>query len=71
MIPYHVIALVLLAVGITLLVFGYNASESFTEGVREELTGRYSDSTMNYIIGGIASTVAGVGMLLWSATHKK
>lgn len=51
--------IVLLAVGIFLLVFGYNASQAPVEQISETFTGRYSDSTMLYLIGGIIAVVAG------------
>ena len=58
-------ALVLIAVGGILLYFGYNASESALESVTEAVTGRYSDQTTLYLIGGAACAVAGVGLLLF------
>ncbi len=58
-------ALVLIAVGGVLLYFGYNASGSALESVTEAVTGRYSDQTTLYLIGGAACAVAGVGLLLF------
>ena len=58
-------ALVLIVVGGILLYFGYNASGSPLESVTETLTGRYSDQTTLYLIGGAACAVAGVGLLLF------
>ena len=54
----------LLAVGLILLYFGYNASESITEGVTEAVTGRYTDKTMYYLIGGAVSSVIGLVILI-------
>lgn len=51
--------LVLLAVGLALLFFGWQASQSIGEQVVETFTGRFSDGTMWYIIGGIAAIVGG------------
>jgi len=59
-----VIAIVLLAVGAILLYFGFNASQSPVEEVGEALTGRYSDSTMMYLVAGGVAAVAGLVMLL-------
>lgn len=58
-------ALVLIVVGGGLLYFGYSASESALESVTESLTGRYSDETTMYLIGGAACAVIGVSLLLF------
>lgn len=55
----RVIGIVLCAVGIALLVFGLNASHTFGEQASEAVTGRYTQTTMWYIIGGIAAAVGG------------
>ncbi len=54
----------LLALGAVLLYFGFNATESVAEEIGEAFTGRYSDETMMYLIGGGVAAVAGVFMLL-------
>lgn len=54
-----IIGIVLLVVGILLLFFGYQASQSIGEQLSETVTGRFSDETMWYIIGGVAAIVAG------------
>lgn len=53
----------LLVVGLVLLYFGYNASQSLSGEVSEALTGRFSDQTMLYLIGGAAAVVVGAAML--------
>ena len=58
-------ALVLIAVGGILLYFGYTASQSAFESVTETVTGRFSDRTTIYLIGGAASAVVGAGLLLF------
>jgi len=68
----RIIGLVLLAIGVTLLIFGYNASQSVGEKVVEGFTGRFTDQTMWYLIGGIAAVVGGAALSLWggrSATN--
>ena len=65
----RIIGIVLLALGIVLLVIGYNASQSVGEQVREGLTGRFSDATTWYIIGGVVGIVAGGSMLLFGGRH--
>jgi len=60
----RVIGIVLLAVGLIVLVFGLNASNSVGEQISETVTGRYTDTTMWYIVGGIAAAVGGGALLL-------
>ncbi|MDX1570695.1 MAG: DUF3185 family protein [Xanthomonadales bacterium] len=59
-----IIGLVCLIVGIALLYFGYNASQSVTETVSETLTGRYTDETMIMLIGGAVAAVVGLVLFL-------
>jgi hypothetical protein len=58
----RVLGLVLLAVGVALLLFGVNATDSVADTLKEGFTGKYTDKTMWFIIGGIAAAVAGLGM---------
>jgi hypothetical protein len=58
------IAIVLLALGAVLLYFGFNASQAPMEEIGEALTGKYSDETMMYLVGGGVAAVAGLLMLL-------
>jgi hypothetical protein len=53
------IGLVLLVVGLILLYFGWQSSETFGEQLKEGVTGRFSNETMWYLIGGAAATVGG------------
>jgi len=57
--------LVLIVVGAVLLYFGYNASGSALESVSETVTGRYTDETTMYLIGGAACAVVGAALLLF------
>ena len=54
------IGLILLVVGGVLLYFGITATESPVEALSQSLTGRYSDETMFYLIGGGALAVIGL-----------
>lgn len=54
------IALALLAVGIVLIIFGVNATESFGSEVSRFFTGTPTDKSMWLLLGGIAATVVGV-----------
>ncbi|MGP9801310.1 DUF3185 family protein [Rheinheimera sp. NSM] len=64
MINNRILAIVLLVVGVLLLFFGYQASESLGEQVTEAVTGRFTDSTTWFLILGAASAMAGVWLLL-------
>lgn len=66
-----VLALVLLVVGLILLFLAYQSSQSLGDQVSEAVTGRFTDSTIWFLILGAASAVAGVGMLMFgrSARH--
>lgn len=55
--------LILIVVGAGLLYFGLQASDSLAEEVQETFTGRFSDETMFYLIGGGVSLVVGIVMV--------
>jgi len=57
------IGIVLLVIGAIALYFGFNASNSPMEEVTEAFTGKYSDQTMVYLIGGAVAAIAGLAML--------
>ncbi len=47
------------AVGVVLLFFAYQASQSPLEQVAETLTGRFTENTMLYAVLGVAALVVG------------
>lgn len=59
-----IVGIILLVLGGVLIFFGLNATESIGEEVLEGVTGRYSDETMWYLIGGAVSAVVGLVLLL-------
>jgi hypothetical protein len=59
-----IIGIVLLVLGAVLVFFGLNAADAPLEEASEALTGRYSDQTMYYLIGGAVSAVVGIVLLL-------
>ncbi|GAA4813069.1 hypothetical protein GCM10011365_22450 [Marinicella pacifica] len=59
-----IIGLVLLVLGAVLVFFGLNAADAPLEEASEALTGRYSDETMYYLIGGAVAAVVGIVLLL-------
>ena len=60
----RILGVVALVVGIALLVTGYNASESAVDQLSETFLGRYTDETVWYLIGGIASAIGGLLFLI-------
>ena len=60
----RVLGIVLAVVGAVILVFGLNASHSLVDQASQTFIGRYTQSTMTYIIVGIAALVAGGLMAL-------
>lgn len=67
----QIVGIVLLAIGIVLLGFGINSSQALTEKVMEGVTGRYTENTMWYIIGGIALIVGGGALAFFNRCCKK
>jgi hypothetical protein len=67
----RVFGLVLLAIGIVLLIFGYNASQSVGERIVEGVTGHFTNQTMWYLIGGVAAVVGGLGLSIWGGGRAK
>lgn len=59
------IGVVLLVVGVVLLYFGFQASQSVGDQVAETFTGQFTDETMWFLIGGAAAVAAGGFMVLF------
>jgi hypothetical protein len=57
--PTQLIGIVVLVVGVILLGFGLNATDAPVDQVTETLTGKYTNHTMWYLVGGGAAIVAG------------
>lgn len=51
-----------LALGAVLLVVGYNSSQAPLDQVANVVTGRYTDSTMWYLLAGAVALVGGVAL---------
>ena len=60
-----IVGFALLALGIVLLVFGFNASNSFGSDVSRAFTGNPTDRSMWLIGGGALAVVAGLAMTVW------
>ena len=59
-----IIGMALLVLGGVLIYFGINATEAPMEQLAESVTGKYSDETMYYLIGGGISAVLGLVLTL-------
>jgi hypothetical protein len=55
----RIIGIVILAVGIVLVIFGLNASQAPLDQVSQTVTGRFTQTTMMYLIIGIIAIVGG------------
>lgn len=62
----RIVGVILLVVGVGMLLFGLNAADSLTEEVAESLTGRYTNATTWYILGGLAMSLLGGAITLVS-----
>lgn len=60
--PNRIIAVILLVAGVALFIVGMNSSNSIADQLSNTFTGRFTDETNWYIIGGIAMAV--IGLLL-------
>ena len=62
MVASRILGIILLIAAAVLLGFGINATHSFGEKVVEGFTGKYTDNTMLYIIGGAVAAAAGAAL---------
>ncbi len=60
----RILGLVIMVLGVVLLVVGMNSSHSIADQVSNTFTGRFTQGTTWYIIGGIAALIGGGAMLL-------
>ncbi|MEI7766731.1 MAG: DUF3185 family protein [Phycisphaerae bacterium] len=58
--PQRIGGIVLLVAGVTLLIFGMNASHSAADRWSNFFTGHFTDATTWYILGGVALGVVGL-----------
>lgn len=62
--PQRIAGIALLVIGAILVVVGLTSSDSFADQVSETFTGRFTDKTMWYIVGGAAAALVGVLLLV-------
>jgi uncharacterized membrane protein len=56
----RILGIVLLVVGVAVLIYGVNASHSVADRLSDTFTGRFTEATTWYIIGGAASGLLGL-----------
>ncbi|MBB5206912.1 DUF3185 family protein [Chiayiivirga flava] len=61
----RILGITLIILGAVLLYFGLQSTDSVGEKIVEGVTGRYSDGTMGYIVGGAVSGVVGLALLVF------
>ena len=61
----RILGIVILLVGLVVLGFGINSSQAVGEKVVESLSGRFTSTTMWYIIGGVALIVSGAALAFY------
>ena len=59
-----IIGLAILALGIVLLIFGFNESQSFSSDVSKFFTGNPTDRSMWMIVGGVGAVIVGLFLAL-------
>jgi hypothetical protein len=66
----RITGLVLLALGVVLLVMGITATDSVADQFSRFFTGEFTDSTMWMLIGGVVSTIVGLGLTFAGAPRE-
>jgi drug/metabolite transporter (DMT)-like permease len=68
--PQRIVGIVLVVLGVILLIVGMNASHSMADRMSNTFTGRFTDRTTWYILGGIALGLLGLLMALFTGRGK-
>jgi hypothetical protein len=63
------IGIALLVVGVILLIWGINSSESVGSQISETFTGKPADRTVWMIVGGVVSGLTGLGLILFTGSR--
>jgi hypothetical protein len=63
----RILGVVLLVAGVVLLILGMNASHSVADQVSNTFTGRFTQATTWYILGGGASALFGLLLVLFGS----
>ncbi len=60
----RILGIILLIGGVVIFCFGLNSSQSVGERGMEKVTGRYTEGTMKYLIGGLVMVISGIAVAL-------
>lgn len=61
----RILGMVILCMGIVVLIIGINASQSAIDQLSEAFTGKFTDETTWYLVGGIGAIVGGLLLTLF------
>ena len=67
----NIVGLALFALGVVLLIFGFNESQSFGSEVSKFFTGNPTDRSIWMIVGGAVAVVAGLGLSLFGMRRRR
>ena len=65
--PQRIFGIVMIVIGVILLIVGMNSSHSLADQVSNTFTGRFTQATTWYILGGIALALLGLLMALFTS----
>ncbi len=65
----NIVGLAVFAIGIVLLIFGLNASHSFSSDVSRFFTGNPTDKSIWLLVGGVAAVIVGLVVALRGTKH--
>jgi hypothetical protein len=60
----NIVGLAIIALGVVLLIFGFNESQSFGSEVSRVFTGNPTDRSMWLIVGGAVAVIGGLAMAI-------
>ena len=67
----RIFGLLLLALGITFLIWGIGETDTFANRFLKQMANKYPEETKQYIFGGIALVIVGAGIVIQSFFRKK
>lgn len=68
--PQRILGLVLLIAGVACVVIGMNASHSVADQVSNTFSGRFTQATTWYLVGGGAAALLGLLLVLFGARSR-
>jgi hypothetical protein len=64
----RIVGIVLLVVGVILFIVGMNGSDSVSDRLSNFFTGHFSDVTVWYLVGGVASIIGGLMLVTFGGS---